>query len=311
MPADDSAGIFFTLPTPMAPNFEFSVPFLRWADTVRVPCGGAGAVRRRLYDHEWVYVLEGAGEIVLDGVSHPAKPDSLFLVQPGVWHSFLSPRQEQRLLGVHFDWRTRPDTARFPNFFAVDDQFDPELTRPRESLPNWNDRPFLNLAGRPRARKMLEEVVAEYHRGDANARTIAGALLVAMMGQIEREIRLLGEMARHPNVGADAVRRVQRARELLENGENPLSVEAVAQKVGWSGDHLRRMTRAVLGVAPLELQRAAQVRRAQELLRYGGLSVAEIGRRCGFCDASHFVRVFRVQTGLTPRQWLVLARGQR
>ena len=293
----------------MAPWFDFGVPFLRWADTVRVPCGGFGAPERRLYDHEWVYVLEGHGQIVLDGVTHPVHPDSLFLVQPGVWHSFLSPRQEQRLLGVHFDWRTRPDTTRFPNFFVAEGHFDLALMRERESLPHWNQRPFLNLAGRPRVRKMLEEIVAEFHRADEQARFIAGALLVAMMGQIEREIQLLSEMALHPQVGADAVRRVQRAREWLENGEN-LSVETVAEKIGWSGDHLRRMTRAVLAVSLLELQRAAQMRRAQQLLRYGGLSVGEIGHRCGFSDASHFVRVFRAQTGLTPRQWLVLARGE-
>jgi AraC-like DNA-binding protein len=32
------------------------------------------------------------------------------------------------------------------------------------------------------------------------------------------------------------------------------------------------------------------------------VSVGEIARRAGFCDASHFCRVVRSRTGLTPRQ---------
>ncbi|TDG16906.1 AraC family transcriptional regulator [Paraburkholderia silviterrae] len=32
------------------------------------------------------------------------------------------------------------------------------------------------------------------------------------------------------------------------------------------------------------------------------VTTAEIGRRAGFADASHFVRVIRQRTGRTPRQ---------
>jgi AraC-like DNA-binding protein len=31
--------------------------------------------------------------------------------------------------------------------------------------------------------------------------------------------------------------------------------------------------------------------------------VAEIGRRCGYLDASHFVRHFRAERGLAPGAW--------
>lgn len=36
---------------------------------------------------------------------------------------------------------------------------------------------------------------------------------------------------------------------------------------------------------------------------FRGLSVAEIGRRCGYSDASHFVRQFRLFCGLTPGEF--------
>lgn len=290
---------------------DFQLPFIRWADTVRVAAGGQGAYQRQLYDHELVYVLEGSGHIVLDGQKHAAPPDSLFLVRPRVWHSFLSDcGQSQRLLGVHFDWSWQHDTPRFEKFFAAVPPVDTSLFREPQEIGGWdlNAQPYLDLAGRPRVRRALEDVVAEYARGDREAGRVAGALLAAAIGHIEREARLLGELS-HQEIGADAVRRVQKARELLEAPhEEVLSIEEIAVRVGWSGDHLRRMVKAVLSTSPAQIQTAARVRRAKELLRYGTLSVAEIAHRCGFEDASHFSRVFRREVGSTPREWAALSR---
>jgi AraC family transcriptional regulator len=81
--------------------------------------------------------------------------------------------------------------------------------------------------------------------------------------------------------------------------------------VGWSADHLRRMFRSVLGSAPAQVQTAARLRRARELLRYGALPIGEIARRCGFEDASHFARVFKRELGCTPREWAVLVRVEQ
>jgi AraC-like DNA-binding protein len=290
------------------------LPFIRWADTVLVGAGGRGAFERRLYDHELVYVLEGRGSVVLDGHKYALATDSLFLVKPRVWHSFLADAgEEQRLLGVHFDWDWH-DAARFENFFAAQGAIEESLFRVPRDVVGWDtrERPVLDLGGRPRVGRMLEDVVAEYGRGDLEARRVAGALLGAAFGQIERELRLLREVQCQMKVGADAVRRVQRAREWLEAPrEASLSIEEVAARVGWSADHLRRMFRGVLGSAPAQIQTAARLRRARELLRYGALPVGEIARRCGFEDASHFARVFKRELGCTPREWAVLARVEQ
>ena len=292
---------------------DFGVPFIRWADTVRVAAGKNGAFERRLYDHELVYVLEGQGSVVLDGQKHAAPPDSLFLVRPRVYHSFLCDGGEnQRLLGVHFDWEQHADASQFEKFFAVGDLENPAFFREPREVTGWNlaQDPVLNLVGRPRVRRMLEDVVAEYGRGDFESRRVSGALLAATLGQIEREARLLRELHQHPKVGADAVRRVQKARELLEAPhETPISVEEVAARVGWSADHLRRMVQAVLKVSPAQIQVAARLRRARELLRYGEFPIAEVARRCGFRDASHFARVFKREIGHLPREWAVLSRS--
>ncbi len=284
----------------------FSVPFVRWADTVRVESGGIGTHTRQIYDHELVYVLEGDGEIVIGGKRHIARADSLFLVEPRAFHSFESPTQPQRLLGIHFDWALRDDLAEYPTFRAVGKSPDHEIFRPVQFIEGWDltRRPCLDLRGRPHVRRALEAVVAEHHRNDSYSLSISGALLAASLSIIEREAHLLEEVASHQSAPPDAVRRVQRARELLEKPNAPLlSIGEIAATVGWSGDHLRRMCRAILDASPLEIQNAARIRRAQEWLRYGEMSVSEIADVLGWSDASHFTRAFKRATGMTPREW--------
>lgn len=49
--------------------------------------------------------------------------------------------------------------------------------------------------------------------------------------------------------------------------------------------------------------RIASARRMLDDARFDRLTVAEIGRRVGLTDASHFVRVMRRHTGRTPGEW--------
>lgn len=53
----------------------------------------------------------------------------------------------------------------------------------------------------------------------------------------------------------------------------------------------------------LRQMRLAQARQLLGQRRLAGLSVAEVGRRCGYTDASHFGRDFQRDTGLTPSRW--------
>lgn len=84
-----------------------------------------------------------------------------------------------------------------------------------------------------------------------------------------------------------------------------LRAEALAQEVGVSLRTLHRAFSAAGGTFAGTL-RCLRIERAQALLtqpRLAHLGVGEIGRRCGFADASHFVREFQRNVGATPAVW--------
>ena len=91
---------------------------------------------------------------------------------------------------------------------------------------------------------------------------------------------------------------------------------------GWRADELavqlqvsvRSLHRAFTAAGETVMGRWRQERIAHacELLaqpRLAGLNMAEVGRRCGYADASHFGRDFQRVMGVTPQRWVRDRRG--
>lgn len=98
------------------------------------------------------------------------------------------------------------------------------------------------------------------------------------------------------------------ARALLASPE--LSVAQLAAALGCSPDYLSRRFQREQGQTLTGWIARERVALARDLLADPRHSVAEVGWMCGFSTASYFIRVFRGQTGLTPRAWRESARTQ-
>ncbi len=79
-----------------------------------------------------------------------------------------------------------------------------------------------------------------------------------------------------------------------------VDVADAASVAGVSREHLTRLFRRRLGLAPATWLRRERLRQAELLLRTGSLPMAAIAARCGFATTSHFVQAFRRQLGTTP-----------
>jgi AraC family transcriptional regulator len=92
-----------------------------------------------------------------------------------------------------------------------------------------------------------------------------------------------------------------RARDLIhESLDQPLTLSSIAREVGIHPAHLARSFRAQYHRSTGDYIRRLRIERAARELADGSASIAEISVRSGFCDQSHFSRVFRKHTGMTP-----------
>lgn len=102
----------------------------------------------------------------------------------------------------------------------------------------------------------------------------------------------LGEGA---DLAAAAVRRIETG--ALDGGEN---LPALAEELGITPRHLRRVVREHLGVSPVELAQTQRLLMAQRLLDTTRLSISEIALACGFRSLRRCNALFLERYGMPP-----------
>ena len=86
---------------------------------------------------------------------------------------------------------------------------------------------------------------------------------------------------------------------LAEEDASNLSLGELASSTGMGRYQLIRAFRAATGLTPHAWQLNLRINRARQWLRKGQ-DMADIAYRLGFADQSHFQRVFKAHTGVTP-----------
>ena len=82
----------------------------------------------------------------------------------------------------------------------------------------------------------------------------------------------------------------------------PLSIEELSRAVNFSTHHFVTLFRRAIGITPHQYILKMRTERALQLLQQTELPIVEIAHQVGFQTQSHFTRVFRQQTQMTPKQ---------
>jgi transcriptional regulator GlxA family with amidase domain len=97
--------------------------------------------------------------------------------------------------------------------------------------------------------------------------------------------------------------------QMRQNIETPLTIDEVSRRVGVSRRSLERRFEKSLGKSPGDCYLSMRLEQAAFLLSRTDQTVAAIAASTGFCDTSHFARVFRRQRGITPAKARHAPRG--
>ena len=93
------------------------------------------------------------------------------------------------------------------------------------------------------------------------------------------------------------------ARCLTRDLQNPPSLAELAADFHFSENYLIRIFRDVMGTTPHAYVGAARIRKAKLLLSTSNITADRIAYECGFADYAHFYRIFRRDTGSTPKEY--------
>ena len=135
------------------------------------------------------------------------------------------------------------------------------------------------------------------------------ALLFSSAGTAEKDAALLAFLGACASTRADVLPSErkpvpQRLAPVLATLQTQpsASLRQLAQAAGLSTYQLIRAFRAATGMTPHAYQLNAHVNRARSRLQ-AGTALTQLAHELGFADQSHFQRVFKAHTGITPGRY--------
>jgi len=242
--------------------------------------------RHQHMNYEVILVDRGPYRCDLNGEQLALVAGQVLVVKPGDWHQDHL-RDGQRHHVLHFRLGATAPGARSMPLFR-------DGVKPIEQVCTGNyshDRLF------------LRELQREAEASGAYSPAIQDSLLEALFWRITRGLP--------PDALNESFRRLsevdaQRSRLALVFEKhlhaNPTVVE-LAGAAGMSARLLTILSRRLFGEAPARFLLLLKLRRAEEMLRYRGLSVKEVSDALGFSNPFHFSRVFKRVVGVPPSRW--------
>lgn len=129
-------------------------------------------------------------------------------------------------------------------------------------------------------------------RDDASALALEGGIL-EVLAETSRTRERTGQPAW-----------LKRARDLIHDRvDQPITLSEVAREVGVHPAHLARTFRRFYHRSLGAYLRGLRIDRASRVLTERTASLSEVALQAGFYDQSHFTRVFKRHTGMTPAQF--------
>ena len=91
---------------------------------------------------------------------------------------------------------------------------------------------------------------------------------------------------------------------VLENySSDTLTVGKIAESVGVSETHLRRIFSARAAISPVRYVNYLRIEKAKNMLLESNYTVGDVARLSGFSDSYYFSREFKKHTGLSPSEF--------
>ena len=104
-------------------------------------------------------------------------------------------------------------------------------------------------------------------------------------------------------VGAEANLLARVNRYILARLDRPFGLKELALAIGQSESHLRARFRAATGISMGRHIRQLRIQQACNLLHTTGLTISEVGANCGFESVYSFSRTFKMERGVSPRDY--------
>lgn len=261
---------------------------------------------QKIHRHEYVqivYICKGKLKHFINNNAFDVYKGDIFVIPPFVPHYFIDEYNEKFEL-IEFEFVPEFINEKFSLSVETNSFFDFAYLEP--FLVSENEvRPRLNLVGNLQleAEDIFSEILREYEMRDNDFELIIKALLLKLLV-------LVGRGFRKEITGTESQYLFDRHREALysaikyinENYNKEISLEDVAKVAMLSQSYFRYLFKQMTQKTFTEYVNSLRIAKAIELLKTrNDMKIIDICYDVGYNNINHFNRIFRQETGISPR----------
>ncbi|MBE6378738.1 MAG: helix-turn-helix domain-containing protein [Lentisphaerae bacterium] len=247
---------------------------------------------RRFLRDFWKITLitEGSGFWVVGDRKFPFRKNTLVIVHPDELTTWDIIGEKIVLYNIVFDKSLLPPELKY----VSDPLHLQQIFSPDADLETVS--PWQMMSAARNVCSLIRTMHKEFESSELNReymlRLYFNQLILLLIRQSERKYR------RHPAWVANYLRSY-----IKNNFTAEISLPQLSSELHLTRERLCRLYKEHCGVTIWQELNTLRVKKACELLRQGGLLLADICKASGFNDLSNFHRIFRAETGKTPRQY--------
>lgn len=253
---------------------------------------------RMLYDHQFLYIHKGHGQVIIKDVVYQAKAGDLFYYGPTVPHTFSAEPSDPFLLtGFHFDFtQTFKDIRVYPIGSLVPSLFDYNLVTEEVCFTDFVGFPvYMNIRTDSRIRELLLDMADEYEKERIFFNNCINGLFLKWIFIVARHVIALQEgMEGRDIVLSQIVQFIQS--HYYEN----LTNEELGEIFHFHPNYLNQMMLIHTGMTIHQYVIQLRIKRALNLILNTDKSICDISLEVGYEDIHYFSRLFKRKTGYTP-----------
>jgi|GEM_PF-994152 len=246
-----------------------------------------------------IYITEGRGGFIVNGVHSRAEPGMLYVINPGEWHEFSgdedAPMSDLECTFLLLDDGGVPAEAHlfdFPKLASLGAEALRELRHKPFRVPR-PIRPYLADG----FRRILEAPAGFYSQAHLEV-LVADLFLCAE----EAALQASGLRGREVETTDSAV--AARLKTFMNAGlAADITLADLAAEVHLTPNYLCRVFKEQTGESPMGYLTRRRMEEAAKLLAHTDLPVYLIAEKVGYADPSYFARAFRRYAGLPPQAY--------
>ncbi|MFH5834442.1 AraC family transcriptional regulator [Proteiniclasticum sp. C24MP] len=250
---------------------------------------------------EIIYVESGACLITIDGERVHAGKDDLILISPGMTHAI---DQVEGCSSVYYNiiFHLEMLMTKEGKDILTENYLSP-LLRGERIFKVKTDR---KNSEADKMKALVDKLV--YFRGSMREEGL-GLLVKAALLELFYHLRVYLQDSEKKMVSLHQIEKMKELTAWLhETSAEEISLKDAAEFCGYSSSYFTKFFKNYTGASFVSYRNLIRLEKAKKLLESGEHTGLEVSGKCGFENYSYFIRAFRKQYEITPKQYQLHAR---